>query len=69
MATTKLFIIDTNDGISDGIAQTPEKKNIGRAYQSEAPNGYFITVKLENHWIITDEDYKQLNEYKRLCKK
>lgn len=67
MATSKIHIIDTNDGISDGIAQTPEKKNIGRAYQSEAPNGYFITIKLEDHWIITDEDYKLLNKHKRTC--
>ena len=69
MATQKVFIIDTHDGISDGIAQTPDKQNIGRAYQQEAPDGHFITIKLEGHWIVTDEDYKKLNEYKRQCKK
>lgn len=65
MATTKLHIIDTHDGISDGIAQTPDKRNIGRAYQNEAPIGYYITVQLDDHWIITDEEYKLLNKIKR----
>lgn len=68
MATTKLFIIDTKDGISDGLAQTPDKKNIGRAYQQEAPDGYFITIKLEDHWIVTDEDYKLIRKYKNELK-
>lgn len=65
MATSKLHIIDTHDGISDGIAQTPDKRNIGRAYQNEAPVGYFITVQLDGHWIVTDEDYKLLSKIKR----
>lgn len=65
MATSKLHIIDTPDGISDGIAQTPDKRNIGRAYQNEAPVGYFITVQLEGHWIVTDEEYKLLSKLKR----
>lgn len=65
MATSKIHIIDTEDGISDGIVQTPDKRNIGRAYQNEAPTGYFITVNLQDHWIITDEEYKLLSKVKR----
>ena len=65
MATQKVFIIDTHDGISDGIAQTPDKQNIGRAYQQEAPDGHFITIKLEGHWIVTEEDYKLISKIKR----
>jgi hypothetical protein len=65
MATSKIHIIDTHDGISDGIVQTPDKRNIGRAYQNEAPVGYFITVSLEGHWIITEDEYKLLSKLKR----
>jgi len=65
MATSKIHIIDTNDGISDGIVQTPDKRNIGRAWQNEAPVGHFISVSLEGHWIITDEEYKLLGLAKK----
>ena len=68
MATSKLHIIDTHDGISDGIAQTPDKRNIGRAYQNEAPVGHFISVQLDGHWIITDDEYKLLNKIKKDAK-
>jgi len=69
MATSKVHIIDTHDGISDGIVQTPDKRNIGRAWQQEAPIGYFITVSLEDHWIITDTEYKLFNQLKKTkCK-
>lgn len=65
MATSKLHIVDTNDGVSDGIASSPDKRTLGRAYQNDAPVGHFITVKLEGHWIITDDEYKLLNKAKK----
>jgi hypothetical protein len=65
MATSRIHIIDTQDGISDGIVQTPDKRNIGRAWQNEAPVGHFITVSLEGHWIITEDEYKLLSKLKR----
>lgn len=68
MATTKIHIIDTEAESYDGLVQTPDKRNIGIAFQNEAPIGHFITVQLEDHWIITDEEYKLLNKYKRDAK-
>jgi hypothetical protein len=65
MATSRIHIIDTQDGISDGIVQTPDKRNIGRAWQNEAPVGHFITVSLEGHWIITEDEYNLLSKLKR----
>ena len=68
MATRKFHIIDTEDGLSDGIIKSPDKRELGRAWQNEAPIGYFITGNLNNHWIITDEEYKLLNKAKKLWK-
>jgi hypothetical protein len=64
MATQKIHIIDTEAESYDGLVQTPTKENIGIAWQNDAPTGHFITVQLENHWIVTDEDYKLLRKIK-----
>ena len=65
MATSKFYIIDNPNGQSDGIVQTREKENIGFAYNQEAPVGTFINCSLDNHWIITDDEYKLLKEIKK----
>lgn len=65
MATSKFYIIDNPEGNSDGLIQTREKENVGYAYNQEAPVGMFINCSLENHWIITDEEYKLLKELKK----
>ncbi len=65
MATSKFYIIDNPNGQSDGIIQTREKENVGFAYNQDAPNGTFINCSLENHWIITDEEYKLLKDLKK----
>ena len=62
MATRKFFIIDNPNGGSDGVIQTREKENVGFAYNNEAPNGMYISCSLETHWIITNEEYKQLKQ-------
>jgi len=65
MASQKFFIIKNNNGQSDGIVQTLDKNNIGYVYRHEAPDGHFFKVSLDAHWIITDEEYKQLNKIKK----
>lgn len=65
MATQKFHITDTNEEFADGTISSPDKRHLGYAWQNEAPIGYFITGKLEDHWIITEEELK---EYKQLKK-
>jgi hypothetical protein len=65
MATQKIHVIDTELDTADGIVQTCDKRNIGLAWQNEAPDGHFITCQLEDHWIITDEEYKLLRKLKK----
>lgn len=65
MATQKLDIIDNHEDFSDGLVYTRDKELIGYAYQNEAPVGHYIAISLDNHWIITDEEYKLLKEAKK----
>lgn len=64
MATSKLFITDTSDGISDGIVKNPDKEEVGRAWQHEAPVGNYIVVKLNNFWVVSEEDHKLIRQKK-----
>jgi hypothetical protein len=68
MATSKLHIVDSNEENIDGVAYTPDKRKVGVAWQNEAPVGHYITVQLDNHWIITDDEYKLLNKLKKDAK-
>lgn len=65
MATSKLHIIDSNEENIDGAVYTPDKRKVGVAWQNDAPTGYFITLQLDNHWVITDEEYKLLKQLKK----
>lgn len=65
MATQKFHIIDNKEDFSDGIIVGANKDKLGYAWQNEAPEGYFISGTLNDHWIITDEELK---EYKQLKK-
>lgn len=65
MATQGFFIIDTDDGISDGLIKDKDKNIIGRAWQQEAPVGHFINGKLDGYWIITNDEYKQLKKHEQ----
>jgi hypothetical protein len=65
MATKGFYIVDTNDGISDGVIYDREKNVVGRAWQQEAPVGNYISGKLDGYWIISDEDYKKLKQTKQ----
>lgn len=65
MATKTFFIIKNNSDISDGIIQTLDKENIGNVWKHEAPIGHFFKAKMNKHYIISEEDYKLLNKYKK----
>lgn len=64
MATSKFFIVDNPEDDSDGLIQSREKEIVGRAWNKDGPTNY-IDATLEGYWIIPDEDYKLLREYKR----
>lgn len=65
MATTKFYIVDEYNELSDGRIVSREKVTIGQAWNQPAPDGIYINCSLEGHWIITDEEMKLLNEYKK----
>ena len=65
MASRKLYIIDSQDGSSDGVLKNKDKVQLGRAWNQEAPVGTFISISLEDYWVISDEELK---EYKQLKK-
>jgi hypothetical protein len=60
MATSKFFITDNPSEESDGIIKTADKETIGLAWQNEAPNGFYITGKLDGFVIISKEEYNKL---------
>lgn len=64
MATQKFHIVDNPEDFSDGIISDREKNKIGLAWQNEAPNGFYISGELKDYWIISEEDYKLLKQYK-----
>jgi len=65
MASQKFAIIDNPNGDSDGIIKGRDKQVIGRAWNQDAPNGKFINCTLQDYWIVSEEDYKLIKEYKK----
>ena len=65
MASRKFYIIDNTQGESDGVIKNKNKEVVGYAYNQPAPVGSYIECSLDGHWIVTDEDYKLLNKYKK----
>jgi hypothetical protein len=59
-ATSKFFIVDNPDGLSDGLIKSRNKETIGIANNYDAPDGMYIKCSLNKYWIISDEDYKKL---------
>ena len=62
MASKRFYVIDEGDR---GIIQSREKENIGFTYVKDAPVGNYLDCYLENHWIISEEDYALLKEAKK----
>ncbi len=69
MATTRFYIIDNNEPNSDGVIKDREKNQIGLAWIQDAPNGKFINCTLQDYWIVSEEDYKLIKEYKKCLTK
>lgn len=64
MSTQKLYIVK-NYGESDGLVKTRDNVVIGEAWNKEGPEDKYITISLNKHWIITDEENKLLTKLKR----
>ena len=57
--------MDNPSSASDGIIKV-DRGEAGLVWNQKAPDDSdYISGKLTNHWIITDEDYKLLNKYKK----
>ena len=70
MATQSFFIVNTNDCSeevnADAIIKGKDKKLLGEGYKKEAPSGRkFFVCKLNDYWIITNEEYKQLKLWQK----
>lgn len=68
MATRKFHIIDTENDQADGVIASPDKRRLGLSWINDGPYGNFISGQLDGHWIITDEEKKLLDEYKKQIK-
>lgn len=68
MATKNFFSLSTKDTAdntpADVVLVGKDKKKLGEAYKKTAPSGRtYLVCKLDDHWIITNEEYKQLKLY------
>jgi hypothetical protein len=69
MATQKFHIINHNENGSDGVIKDKKKNKIGLVWLQDAPNGKFINCTLQDYWIVSEEDYKLIKEYKKHVQK
>jgi hypothetical protein len=68
MATQSFFVVNSKDLSfqvnSDAVIEGKDKKFLGEAYKKKAPSDRtFLVCKLQDHWIITNEEYKKLKQY------
>lgn len=68
LATGKIFVVKTM-GQGDGRATDREKRQLGPAYNQEAPDGHYIVIDLQGYKVVSDEYLKELRDYKKKYEK